>query len=185
MAKTNDDFPMSQDAIERLFRQTMDPAAPARTSPAMPAPAGGKEAPLVVDDELEKLLSDSGRKAAMAATPAAGQVSNLSRLREAAAPPAEAEAAETVAAVQPAPNLAAQDIEYLLAQAEQALESVDSGRPGETPAGVSPYRLPELSPAAPSMETATLDLIRDVELASSRGAKCWCSTTTFASVWPN
>ena len=62
------------------------------------------------------------------------------------------------------PDLAAQDIEYLLAQAEQALESVNSGGLGDAPAGASPYRLQEFSPAAPSTEIATLDLVRDVEL---------------------
>ena len=62
------------------------------------------------------------------------------------------------------PDIATQDIEYLLAQAEKALESVNSGRLGEIPSGVSSYRLDEFSPATPSTETATLDLIRDVEL---------------------
>ena len=41
---------------------------------------------------------------------------------------------------------------------------MNSGRLGEIPSGVSSYRLDEFSPAAPSTETATLDLIRDVEL---------------------
>ena len=70
------------------------------------------------------------------------------------------------AATQPSrePDIATQDIEYLLAQAEKALESVNSSRLGEIPSGVSSYRLDDFSPAAPSTETATLDLIRDVEL---------------------
>ena len=41
---------------------------------------------------------------------------------------------------------------------------MNSGRLGEIPSGTSSYRLEEFAPAAPSMETATLDLIRDVEL---------------------
>ena len=41
---------------------------------------------------------------------------------------------------------------------------MNSTVPGEMPAGVSSYRLSEFSPAAPSTEAATLDLIRDVEL---------------------
>ena len=41
---------------------------------------------------------------------------------------------------------------------------MNSTMPGDIPAGVSSYRLSEFSPAAPSAEAATLDLIRDVEL---------------------
>ncbi len=89
-------------------------------------------------------MSESGR-AAPAAAPAAPVKS-----------PAAQQARE--------PDIATQDIEYLLAQAEKALESVNSGRLGEIPSGVSSYRLDEFSPATPSTETATLDLIRDVEL---------------------
>jgi flagellar motor switch protein FliN len=55
------------------------------------------------------------------------------------------------------------DIEFLLNQAEQALESINAA-PGVSPPGASPYDLKELSGAAASTETATLDLIRDVEL---------------------
>jgi flagellar motor switch protein FliN/FliY len=75
-----------------------------------------------------------------------------------AAPPA------TKAAAPREPDIAAQDIEYLLSQAEKALESVNSGMAGDVPAGVSSYRLQEFSPATPSTEAATLDLVRDVEL---------------------
>ena len=145
----NDDTLMSQDEIERLFRQTKDPAAAAKALPAMPAHAGGKDDQSLVQGDIEKLLGETARR-----TTASTAVS-------AASPPVK-----TAAAPQPAPepDIAAQDIEYLLAQAEKALESVNSGRLGETPAGVSSYRLDEFSPAAPSMETATLDLVRDVEL---------------------
>ncbi len=124
----NNDTLMSQEEMERLFRQTTDPAAPA-----------------------------------------VGQVLNLSRFRTAAASataPAAPPPAKTAAvpALSPEADIAAQDIEYLLAEAEKSLGSVNSGQAGETPAGVSSYQFDELSPAAPSMETATLDLVRDVEL---------------------
>ena len=39
----NDDFLMGQDAIERLFRQTKEPAAPAKASPSVSARTGGKD----------------------------------------------------------------------------------------------------------------------------------------------
>ncbi len=153
----NDDPLMSQDEIERLFSQPKEPAgAPSALGSAKPpaSPARGQHAPMVggkddqplAQDDIEKLLSESGR-AAPAAAPAA-------------APPGRSPSAQQAQE----PDIATQDIEYLLAQAEKALESVNSGRLGEVPSGVSSYRLDEFSPATPSTETATLDLIRDVEL---------------------
>ena len=65
----NDDPLMSQDEIERLFSQTKEPAGtpstpgPAKTPPAAPARASKDDQPLAQDD-IEKLLSESGRAAA-------------------------------------------------------------------------------------------------------------------------
>ena len=154
----NDDFPMSQEEIERLFRQTKGPArAPgtpgsAKVSPAAAARTGGKEALSLAQGDLEKLLSENGRGApAAVAMPATASAAAPALAKTAAAPP-------------PEPDIAPPDIEYLLAQAEKALESVNSSRLDEIPAGVSSYRLDEFSPVTPALETATLDLIRDVEL---------------------
>ncbi len=144
----NDDPLMSQDEIERLFSQTKDPAAPAKTPSTAPARAGSKDDQPLAQDDIEKLLSETGRSPPAAASAA-----------PAASPPGK-----TAASPSREPDIATQDIEYLLAQAEKALESVNSGRLGEIPSGVSSYRLDEFSPATPSTETATLDLIRDVEL---------------------
>src|SRR5208282_644179 len=140
----NDEALMSQDEIERLFSQTKDPAVPAKAAPAAPARPGGKDDQPLAQDDIEKLLSETSRSAPAAAAPPARPTSAAQQSRE--------------------PDIAAQDIEYLLAQAEKALESVNSGRLGEIPSGVSSYRLDDFSPAPPSKETATLDLIRDVEL---------------------
>lgn len=52
------------------------------------------------------------------------------------------------------------DVEYLLNQAQRALESISSA----TPAGTAPFRLEEFVGAPASTENATLDLINDVEL---------------------
>lgn len=60
-------------------------------------------------------------------------------------------------------RVATGDLEFLFHQAEQALASID-GPPDPAPPGAAPFRLPELAGAAPSTETTTLDLIRDVEL---------------------
>jgi flagellar motor switch protein FliN/FliY len=161
----NDDPLMSQDEIERLFSQTKDPAGARGHHVPM---VGGKDDQPLAQDDIEKLLSESGRSAPAAPAGAA----------TAAPPPPKSAAAPqrgTQYSASQEPDIAAQDIEYLLAQAEKALESVNSARPGapgapeEVPghplAGrVSSYRLDEFTPAAPSTETATLDLIRDVEL---------------------
>ena len=61
-------------------------------------------------------------------------------------------------------NLASGDIEFLLNQAEQALESINAASSGDLPRGVTSYRLEEFSGSAASSDNATLDLIRDVEL---------------------
>ncbi len=55
------------------------------------------------------------------------------------------------------------DVDYLLKQAEQALESINSGTDG-LPDGVEPFRLEAFSGTPASTENATLDLVRDVEL---------------------
>ena len=145
----NDDSLMSQDEIERLFSQTAPTTpTPAKASPAVPAQASVKDDQLLAQDSIEKLLSDAGRSA-----PTAAPI---------AAPPPVKKAAAAQQSREP--DIATQDIEFLLAQAEKALESVNSGRLGEIPSGVSSYRLDEFSLATPSTESATLDLIRDVEL---------------------
>ena len=60
--------------------------------------------------------------------------------------------------------MAEKDIEFLLNQAEKALESINSSAGNVLPQGVSSFRLQEFGGAPASTETATLDLVRDVEL---------------------
>jgi flagellar motor switch protein FliN/FliY len=118
-------------------------------------------------DDIEKLMSEAGRHPQVDTRPAADPGYRVPAAASVASPPAGTlHPGSTAAAGQQSrePDIAAQDIEFLLAQAEKALESVNSGHLGEVPSGVSSYRLSEFSPAAPSTETATLDLIRDVEL---------------------
>jgi flagellar motor switch protein FliN len=61
-------------------------------------------------------------------------------------------------------KLAQGDVEYLLNQAEQALASVNAPTNVELPSGVKPFKLPDFAAGGSSTESATLDLIRDVEL---------------------
>ena len=61
-------------------------------------------------------------------------------------------------------SMTAGDMDLLLAQAEQALASIGGELSDEMPEGASTYRLEEFRGAPASTETATLDLISDVEL---------------------
>jgi len=61
-------------------------------------------------------------------------------------------------------GIAQNDLESLLHRAEEALASLDGSSAERTPAGMSPFRFEELAGAAASTESATLELIRDVEL---------------------
>ena len=60
-------------------------------------------------------------------------------------------------------NLAQADIELLLQQAERALASVEQPA-GSVPPGVKPFQLRDFNGASPSQDSATLELLRDVEL---------------------
>jgi flagellar motor switch protein FliN len=56
------------------------------------------------------------------------------------------------------------EIDELLNQAEQALASIDTPVAGSLPEGVKPFKLPDFTSGKSTSDTATLDLIRDVEL---------------------
>ncbi len=61
-------------------------------------------------------------------------------------------------------RMASADVEYLLDQAQQALESVDRPADADPLEGLAPFNLEEFGGAPPSADVATLELIRDVEL---------------------
>lgn len=77
---------------------------------------------------------------------------------------APAATGEQIAGRGPVGPMAAGDIDYLLAQAEQALASVTSPADTAGQAPATPFRFRDFAGAAASSEVATLDLIRDVEL---------------------
>jgi flagellar motor switch protein FliN/FliY len=148
-----DDNLMNQSEIEKLLAQGPAAAASAATAtspdppPAQPAPAdpsAGDPSKLLAQNDIEDLLNQAGK------TPFASQTrSPLDTPSQ--APPAEA-------------GIAEKDIEYLLNRAEQALESINSSHGEDLPNGIHAFRFEELSGAPASTDTATLDLIRDVEL---------------------
>lgn len=61
-------------------------------------------------------------------------------------------------------GIAQSDIESLLHQAEKALASIDEGQAEAIPSGVAPFRWEDLTASPANVESASLDLIRDVEL---------------------
>jgi flagellar motor switch protein FliN/FliY len=158
-----DDNLMNQDEIERLLSQSKPAAPPGGAEP--PAAAGGATAPpakpsealpvadpdadkVLAQDDIEKLLNRAG-KAKPAAAPAATAV----REKDPSAPAFPGEGA-----------IPDRDVELLLTQAEQALASIGASAGLDLPQGVSSFRLEEFSGAPASTETATIDLVRDVEL---------------------
>ena len=177
-----DDNLMDQNEIERLMSQAQAGAAPA--GKAAETPAASDQA--LDQNEIEALLGQgpkAGPKAAAAAPPPddadklLGQDDIEKLLNQAGKAP---EAAQQAAATAPAPApkqqespvlvtdregaVAQEDVDYLLDQAERALQSIDSGSERDLPQGVAAFRLEEFRGAPASTETATLDLIRDVEL---------------------
>ena len=73
--------------------------------------------------------------------------------------------AQSAAATRPddAAGVTSGDMEYLLAQAEQALASVDNPAPSSLE-GLAPFEFKDLAGSAPNSDKATLELLRDVEL---------------------
>jgi flagellar motor switch protein FliN len=181
---------MNQDEIERLLSQAK-PNVPAAGGSKPPAsgpnigagkvagagadqpgsasagprpPAGGAAASTPASeaagqDEIDKLLADSGRKPPPAAKPAPAPTP---------APVATASVAEPRSAPSStggdSAGIAQADVEFLLNQATQAVESARSGLEAAPPMGVISFRLEEFSGATANTENTTIDLVRDVEL---------------------
>ncbi len=133
---------IGQNEIEELLRQAAGPPKPAAAPPLRSA---AEEASLAQDD-IEALLKQA------TGAPA----------RPASASPSLPPAKPTT----PAPSTArstSDDIQFLIAQAEQALASVDSPVESDVP-GLKSFELKDLSGSPPSSEKATIELLRDVEL---------------------
>jgi flagellar motor switch protein FliN/FliY len=120
----------------------------------------------ISQDEIEDLLRQAQAAAgiipqpqAAARQPAAVAKATARQPAGSAEPPAGATAPPAAAGAAPAGD----DVSYLLAQAQQALASVD--QPVDPAlSGISPYALPELAGTPASEEKATLELLRDVDL---------------------
>jgi flagellar motor switch protein FliN/FliY len=162
---------INQDEIERLL-QSAGVGKPAASTPAA-TPASEPGAGPLDQNSIEAMLQGAGAKAPRAspavddADKVLGQNDIEKLLSEAGrSPPASKPAAakEKSSVLFPGEGEITQgDVEFLLSQATQALESIDAAV-GGPPAGASAFRFPEFGGTPASGEAATLDLISDVEL---------------------
>lgn len=159
----DDSKEVNQNEIEELLKQqgNQDSAGASPSAETPPADEGTLQ-----QDEIEALLNkgnDSGKTVAQdeiesmlaakaGGTPAAGKT---------AAPPTKPSSST---AGQGGDDIAQEDIELLLRQAETALESIQDPAGSADVPGMQSFRFEEFRGAAPSEDNATLDLIRDVEM---------------------
>jgi flagellar motor switch protein FliN/FliY len=123
------------------------------TSGASDRPASGataSETPLEQED-IDALLAPGA--------PSSPQPSRAASAQAAAARPKTSEQAPGAAGA-----IGRADVEFLLDQAERALESIDAEPASSTRPGLAPFQFEELRGESASTESATLDLISDVEL---------------------
>jgi flagellar motor switch protein FliN/FliY len=133
-----DDAQLNQDDIEALLAAAGGGGGAAQPGPSAPAAANFA----LGQDEIEALMAGGAPKAAVAGAPAA---------------------------VAPSPSYLASggpanDVELLLDKAQAAIASLDRDDPGPLPEGVQPFRLESFGGTPANTETATIELVRDVQL---------------------
>lgn len=132
-------------------------------------------------DEIENLLgqvgagspNDAGAPVGGGSAPAeepGGSISQeeIEAMMSGGAPPSSAGTATApspspMAAPAVSPGSAANDVELLLNRAEEAIASLDDPA-GELPPGVQPFRLEAFGGTPANEDTATIELVRDVQL---------------------
>jgi flagellar motor switch protein FliN len=135
----DDSEQIGQDEIEKLLQQASGSAG---AKPATPAQPKMEDISALGQDEIEALLNAGSNPAAAKARPAAA----------------------TAVAGRPTSSPVPQsDIELLLNQAEAALASVTNPK-DEMPPGVAQFQLHDFAGSPASTESATLELVRDVQL---------------------
>ncbi len=140
----DDSNTLKQNEIEELLKQAQGGAS-APTAPASnAAPASGT----VSQSEIEALLASKNPGAAAVVAP----------------PPAAAPRPATPKEAANDTGIQQQDIELLLAKAEAAIRSVEEPVKARSPGNARPFALADLGGAPPSTESATIGLLRDVEL---------------------
>ena len=137
-------------------------------------------------EDIEALLNGGGQARASASAPQASQASGSADLGDAVKPRDQDDVGQLLrqGGAGPPPELKASaqrqrvhddessrggsmpqgDVEYLLNQAQRALESIDSGSEAGSRPGLAQFRFEEFTGERASTENATLDLISEVEL---------------------
>ncbi|MAT72587.1 MAG: flagellar motor switch protein FliN [Planctomycetaceae bacterium] len=147
------DDQMGQDEIEQLLKKAQEAAGDGGATTPTPPAEDSKSAAAEVHDtpldqsEIEQLLSGGPVAAPPAASPST------------AAAPSRAGASND--------EISQGDIEALLNQTEAAIQSYDappSAPPAALPPGVQPFQFADFASGAANTESATLDLMRDVQL---------------------
>lgn len=133
--------PLDQDDIESLLAQAASGGTPPTPEASEPAPEEN-DAP-IGQDEIEALLSGAAPAAAATAAPAA--------------PPTEAPPSDS------GEIISSSDVELLLNRAEEAIASIDQPV-GSLPPGVKPFHLEDFGGTPANDQSATLELVRDVQL---------------------
>ena len=127
---------------------TAEPEAVAEVSaPGADAQEAEDSDKLLAQDDIERLLNQAGK------TPAPPKKE----------PAAVSQGRAPRSSFPGEGDMPSGDVEYLLNQAEEALQSVRDGM-ADVPDGVLAFRLPELGGTPANTENATIDLISDVEL---------------------
>jgi flagellar motor switch protein FliN/FliY len=125
-----------------------------------PPPLGPNE----IDDLLRKAQAAAGVSSASSKPAGTESVLAQDELASLLGVATGANPVRPVLADAPEGRMASADVEFLLDQAQQALESVDRPVEADPLEGLAPFRLEEFGGAPPSADVATLELIRDVEL---------------------
>lgn len=187
MADQNE--PIAQDEIEQLLRASMGEGKGshgAQTSQTAKPPPPAFLNNAGTSGEPSPGRADAGARGQDAASPApqvplgadlssdslgANEIADLlsqAGVRSAATAPMTATLEDLRTATSPVASesqeIAQSDIESLLHQAEKALASINEGQAEPIPAGVAPFRWEDLTAPPANVESASLDLIRDVEL---------------------
>jgi flagellar motor switch protein FliN len=146
------------DEIEKLLSQQQQQSKPSETAPAAArfAPNPGASDPgdkpdtaTLRQEEIETLLRQKHRDSTKVEPKSEDSSTKRSALTE-----TQRHGEGT--------GLPSGDIEFLFQQAEEALASVQAAQ--AMPAGMAPFKLADFGGTPASTETATLDLLRDVEL---------------------
>ncbi len=146
------------DEIEKLLSQQQQQIKQSETAPAAiraashpgaSDPGDKPDTATLRQEEIEALLRQKQGDSAKVETKSEGKSPKRSALAE-----SQRHGEST--------GLPSGDIEFLFQQAEEALASVQAEQ--AMPPGMSPFKLADFGGAPASTETATLDLLRDVEL---------------------